>query len=258
MGIGDELMAAGEARARALAHPGRTGRYLMTDKRGAPKWHFVWEQCEHVARPGDAADGVVQYVNGRRPYIVDETVARRTFRVYTPVPAALTLPHDVAGLARYAAGAIVFNPTVKQRAPVNKNWGLERWRRLVEGNPQYRWLQIGDGPGPRIHGAEFFETSSFWAALALAKGARAIVVHEGALHHAAAALEIPCVVIRGGFISPRVTGYVGQADLYEESEDYPDWAATGCGMRVPCGHCLAAMEAITPERVIGALDRLLA
>lgn len=251
MGIGDELMAAGEARARARVE-GEHKRYLMLSAKGCPKWHYIWNGNPNVAA-GEPHDGVIEYVNGHRPYIVGESPERRWFREYRPEPAFVALPDSARRLAEHARGAVVFNPTVKFRAPVVKQWGVERWKELVRRNPQIRWLQVGESGGPRIRGAESVVTATFFDALGLLSGARAAVVHEGALHHGAAAVGVPAVVIRGGFISPKVTGYAGQADLYVEDELYP----LGCGMRIACMHCDRAMASITPEQVMQALDGLL-
>jgi hypothetical protein len=250
MGIGDELMAAGEAKARAEREKGRTGRYLMLDKLGRAKWHFIWENNPNIARDGMPADGQVEYVNGRRPYLVDEDAGRRYFREYRPEPAFIALPESSRRLAGHAKGAVVFNPTVKRKAPVNKHWGIMRWRDLISRYPAVRWLQVGEPGDPRVGGAEWIATGSFFDACGLMMGARAVVCHEGALHHAAAALGTPAVVIRGGFISPKVTGYAGQVDLYVESKQYP----LGCGMRIACAHCEAAMASIRPADVMRALE----
>lgn len=251
MGIGDELMMAGEARRRAA---GTARRFLMLDKDGEERWHFIWEGNPHVARPGEPHDGTIGYVNRRRCYVADETREKRTFLEYRPAPAELRIPPHLKRLAELAAGAVVFNPAVKHRASPNKDWGINRWRALLEQSTGVRWIQLGEPGVRRLYGCEYVPTAGFWEACAVLSGARAAVVHEGALHHAAAALGVPAVVIYGGYISPRVTGYAGQKALYVEDEKHP----LGCGMRVPCAHCAAAMEQITPQRVLAALGDLLA
>jgi ADP-heptose:LPS heptosyltransferase len=80
-----------------------------------------------------------------------------------------------------------------------------------------------------------------------------VISAEGGLHHCAAALGVPAVVIRGGFIGPRVTGYAGQVDLFVESAEWP----LGCGVRSGCPHCAAAMESINRTMVAAALRKLL-
>ena len=188
-------------------------------------------------------------------YIVDETKERRTFREYKPHPAPLRLTPAALDMAKRAKGAVVFNPSIKQRASPNKQWPWESWQRLVEKtSSSVRWIQMVEPGVRRMRFAEPIETPSFQCAVGLVAGARAAVLHEGALHHAAAALGVPAVVIFGSYISPRVTGYDGQIALFEDSPEWP----LGCGARIPCEHCKAAMAAITPERVAEALQGVLA
>lgn len=250
MGIGDWLMVSGEARRRAA---GTARRFRVLNKRGEPYWHFVFEGHPNIARPGERFDEDLGFVNGHRSYIAEETKQKRTFREYAPAPAPLHLPRQALQRAARAAGAVVFNPSIKHSASPNKDWGWERWRELVALVKNVRWLQLGEPGARRIPGAEYVETPHFTDAAGLLSGARAAVLHEGALHHAAAALGIPAVVIYGGYIGPRVTGYAGQVALFEGGPEYP----LGCGMRVPCSHCAAAMAAITPARVATALVGLL-
>ena len=54
-------------------------------------------------------------------------------------------------------------------------------------------------------------------------GARAAVLHEGGLHHAAAALGMPAVVLFGGMISPRNTGYDVHVNLAIDDPEALGW-----------------------------------
>ena len=71
---------------------------------------------------------------------------------------------------------------------------------------------------------------------------RLAVLPEGGLHHAAAASGTPSIVIFGGFISPRQTGYLHQSNLFTGGDP--------CGMRHRCSHCKRAMDRITVEEVL--------
>lgn len=237
-------MVAGEAGRRATLAPGT--RYLALDKFDRPHWEPLFEGNPHMARPGEPHDGTIGYVNGTRAYIAHLAKERYTFREYEPHPAVIVVPKQ----SSVGHGRVVFNPTVKPRAPINKQWA--GWSRLIADNPEIHWLQIGEA-GPFVKDAEFIRTPTLWDALAVIAGADAVVCHEGALHHAAAGLDVPCVVIRGGFISPKVTGYAGQADLFVYDERYP----LGCGMRLPCEHCREAMASISTEDVMDALHSVL-
>ncbi len=243
-------MLGGEAQRRAA---GGAQRFRMLDKFGKPRWHFVWQGHPNVAKPGDPFDGSLGFHNGKRPYIEDVKLDRYIFRDYSPAPMAITLGPQAQLFARRTAGAVVFNPMIKQRASPNKDWGIERWRHLVASAPDLRWIQVGEGGAPRIRGVEVLHTPGFWDACGAIAGAAVVVVQEGALHHAAASVRANAIVIRGGFISPRVTGYAGQTDFYVESQAWP----LGCGMRVACQHCAQAMASITPERVLAELRKQL-
>lgn len=252
MGIGDEMMMAGEAR-RAAA--GTARKYRILDRNGEHFWHSVFDGNPNIARPGHPYDGTLGFINGHRPYIEGETKERRTFREYTPTPAPLKLGPQALAFAKRAAGAVVFNPSIKRKASPNKDWGWARWRDLVQiSRTEIRWIQLGEAGVPAVRGAEFIHTPGFHDAVGLLSGARAAVLHEGALHHAAAAVGTPAVVIYGGYIGPRVTGYPGQKALFMDTPEWP----LGCGMRVPCEHCKTAMESFTPSRVLAALRELLA
>lgn len=68
------------------------------------------------------------------------------------------------------------------------------------------------------------------------------------MHHAAAALGIPAVVIFGGYVSPAQTGYAAQMNLFTGGQP--------CGRRTECAHCADAMSDITPAMVADALHQL--
>lgn len=241
-------MVSGEAAHQARLAPGT--RYLPLNKRGEPYADPIFAGNPAIANPGDTHAGTIAFTENRtRAYIVSESKTQRYFREYEAHPAVIELPARAKALARAAEGAVVFNPTIKVGASPNKQWPIEQWRELVARNADVRWLQIGGGPAI----AERVPTGDIFDAFGVISGALAVVCHEGALHHGAAALGVPAVVIRGGYIGPRVTGYAGQADLFVHDERYP----LGCGMRVPCTHCARAMETIKPDDVIAALRTIL-
>jgi ADP-heptose:LPS heptosyltransferase len=67
---------------------------------------------------------------------------------------------------------------------------------------------------------------------------------EGGMHHASAAVGVPAVVIFGGYISPKVTGYEGHINLFTGT-------GLGCGNSQPC-EC-SCMAGITVGRVCEAV-----
>jgi ADP-heptose:LPS heptosyltransferase len=101
----------------------------------------------------------------------------------------------------------------------------------------------------RLSGVRTLQTTSFRHSLAVLARAALVICPEGGLHHGAAAMGAPAVVLFGGFIPPQVTGYETHANL--------TGGAKACGQLAPCQHCRAAMDAITVDAVIGASIELM-
>jgi ADP-heptose:LPS heptosyltransferase len=222
-----------------------------------PRWHEAWENNPRIALPGEV--GEFQELHPRheylRPYMVRKTPERWTWKRYGPPRGELYFTPEERGFGERHAGRIVFEPCCKPGASPNKDWGWERWRELVE-LARARGMaltQLGPASVRRMAGVEHIETSSMRKAAAVMAHAVAAVLPEGGLHHVAAAVGTPAVVIYGGFISPEVTGYLGQRSLFVATDGHP----IGCGWRVKCEHCDAAMASISPERVLNELEKLL-
>jgi hypothetical protein len=101
-------------------------------------------------------------------------------------------------------------------ASPNKDWGWARWselaRQLEPGRPPV--AQFAEPGRRRSPGVEAILTPSFRAAARCWRGPSGGAARKAGLHHAAAALGTPTIVIFGGFISPRQTGYPHQVNLF--------------------------------------------
>lgn len=227
----------------------------ILDRKGRPRWNEMWDGNPRIARMEEEGDfQELRNGSGARPYLDHEktTPERFIFREdYESEPGEIYLSASEKTLASQTAGAIVIEPNVKARASPNKQWGLANWQHLAKSLRDLPLVQLGP-PGTWMAGrhVRHVVTLSPRDAAGALSGARAAILHEGYLHHAAAALGIPAVVIRGGFIGPKVTGYPGQVDFF-------DGEGLGCGMRTNCAHCRAAMNAILPETVAQSLRALL-
>lgn len=253
MGWGDELMVTGQVRELQRADP----RKVRIEYERA-RWSEVFDHNPRIARPEERGDFQVlrPRTNGLRPYCAAKSEVRWTWKAYRPPVGELYFSRDERRYAEQFAGAVVIEPTLKRKASPNKAWGWVRWQDLALlmvqaglGPP----LHLGPRDTPRLGYARFGEMPSFRHACAVLALARAAVLPEGGLHHAAAALGVPTVVIYGGYISPEVTGYDTQVNLFAKTDEHP----LGCGWRTPCTHCDAAMASITPARVFDELRRLL-
>lgn len=253
MGIGDEIMASGEARKLVAGTNRRVAIIDARPGRQRHRWHEMWAGNPAIAAPGERFDVEHRNHGGHRPYIESKGVHAWQWRPYSPTPGEIFLSPAEHALATIAAGKVVIQPCLRDGVVGNKQWGLDRWTQLVALAPDLPWLQIGAPGAPRIPGTAWHETRSFRDACGVLSGARAAVLLEGGLHHAAAALGVRAVVIFGGFISPAVTGYDSHRNLFMGGERYP----LGCGMRIPCRHCADAMAGITPRQVLTELEVIL-
>lgn len=252
MGMGDEIMVTGEV--KRIAGPAPT-RFAIWDRRtDSQRWHEIWEGNPRIARPGSYFERKLFNHGGDRPYILSKSAKRWQWKEYTPEPGEIFLNVHEQRYACEGRGKIVIHVELKNGASPNKAWGFEYWKALVAQAPHLPWLQVASSSMiPRVPGARFLVTPSFRFACAVLSEAKAAVLTEGGLHHAAAAFQKPAVVIYGGFISPRSTGYSFHSNLFRETREHP----MGCGSRLPCQHCAQAMKSFQPSVVRHELEKLL-
>lgn len=259
MGIGDEVMVTGEIKRLA---GGTAKRFAVRDPRDRAaqrgtqhRWVDIWDGNPRIARPGEAFDEWYTNAPGVRPYIGAKGQMNWVWKPYVPEPGEIFLTDAERALGREASGFVIVQPSIKAGAPVNKQWGWARWQELVKLplRAPYRWLQVGTEHERRL-GVDYLQTNTFREACAALAFASAAVLQEGGLHHAAAVFGTPAVVIFGGYISPRVTGYKTQRSLFV---DFDGRWPLGCGMRMACKHCEFAMRKITPQKVFTNVEELL-
>lgn len=142
---------------------------------------------------------------------------------------------------------VVIEPNVpwqKSVAP-NKDWGEEKYQKLAQmlmRDDRFQIVQFKHKNSRRIlRGATMIEFHKFREAIATLSLARLYIGPEGGMHHAAAAVGIPAVVLMGGFIPPQVVGYDGHVNLTGGAE--------ACGSIQTCAHCQKAMERISVAEV---------
>lgn len=255
MGVGDEIMASGHARVVSE----RTGkRVRIVDFHGEPRWDDVWNGLPWVARPEEKGD-FATVKNGQqcRPYVAYpftfESGQRWTgWRARDHVGAvALTAEEtSFAATTRSAVGPyILIEPTLMAKSNQNKQWG--KWNELTAllNERGHTVVQVGPDAAAVIPGVRHFvKTPTFRLAAAVLSRATAAVLPEGGLHHAAAVLGVPAVVLFGGYISPETTGYPNHVNIAEGEP---------CGKWKPCSHCSEIWARLPPEYVARQLDRVL-
>jgi ADP-heptose:LPS heptosyltransferase len=249
VGFGDELMVTGHVREMQLRDPRK-----VRLEYGKRLWNEVFDHNPRIARPEERGDFQVYHPrpNGLRPYCTQKTNDKWVWRDYKPIVGEIYLqPHELDAAERYRLN-VVIEPNLKGKASPNKQWGHDRWVQLVDMMRRAGMdpVQLGPRGTQVVPGARLLETPTFRISCAILARARAAVLHEGGLHHAAAVMGVRSVVIYGGYISPRQTGYDLHTNLFTGGEP--------CGMRIPCRHCHRAMQGISPELVMAELQKILA
>ena len=252
MGFGDVLMSIGEAKRMHAKH---NLPIMITDQHGRPIQSPLFDGVPYlVTKPAKAA--YKRHINcpGVRPYIAGKTATHWKWRNYKPEPADIVFTPQELAFAEPYRGSIMVEPEVKAIGHHNKDWGPIKWQQLdcaihLAGKKMPPVIQCIK-PGTRhLLYAQPVVTNTFRLTAAVLSVCRAFVGPEGGLHHAAAAVGVPAVVLFGGFISPDQTGYSTHRNLFTGGKP--------CGSRVECSHCRDAMVKITAAMVFDELKEIL-
>jgi hypothetical protein len=254
LGYGDELMATAEAREMKRADP--DAKVVIGDGE-REIWHAIFAGNPNVTRladvtPGDRIAWLGNYY-GRRPYLDYSRTgpSRQFFRPYRARPgdlffSAAELEHAAAVQVECRRRRGVPLVSIEPHAAYgpNKEWGFERWQRVADALADRATLVQPSYGKPILRGVRAIDSPSFRTFAAVMKGCALHLGPEGGLHHAAAALGLPAVVVFGGRIHPDVTGYSFHVNLYRDAPGSP------CGMIAPCAHCRDCLDSIAVEEVV--------
>lgn len=235
MGAGDWIMATAIAK---KLHQINKRPVLIVNRSGQPQWHPVFDGNPRLARmPGRNVQRLLN-CSGSRHYIAAKGPERWAWKRWDISPGEIYLTADEKAFGAAHGGRILVEPHTKVVGS-NKAWIWDRWQALVDCGGEF--VQVGPAGTQLLRGVNFVETPSFRHACAVLAASRAFVGTEGGLHHAAAALGVPAVVLFSEFIGTDITGYPQHRNLRHAGE--------ACGARTPCEGCRASMEAITVEEV---------
>lgn len=236
IGAGDWVMCTAQIK-RAYAARGLP--VLVIGGHGRPVWSEVFLHNPKVLKRPHGRFQKLISGGGVRPYIADKSPARWTWKRWPIEPGEIFLSADEKRFGAQHGGKVVVEPHTKV-AGGNKAWPWDRWQQLADRFPG-ALVQVGP-PGTRtLRGVPLVVTPTFRHACAVLSASRAFAGCEGGLHHAAAALGVPAVVLFSEFISPEYTGYALHRNLRHAGE--------ACGMRTPCDGCRQSMLAITVDEV---------
>ena len=255
MGLGDQLMATGLAKgaaARGKRIAFGDGHRIIWDKNSLE----IFRKNKNIAIPGSERDNDIEWCNfyrGHRIYNRQEGGRWVWNYDFKPIPGELFFSPDEANFAsKLRPDFILIEPNVPwwKSVAVNKDWGLKKYQAVADELKRkgQRVAQLSFGK-QRLQGVEVIYAGDFRTAVAALAKAKFAVLPEGGLHHGAAAVGIPAVVLFGGFIPPSVTGYDFHINLTGGAE--------ACGSIHQCQHCRAALDAISVDEVLAACKKLI-
>ena len=274
MGYGDDIMATAYARAAVEEHPSSKVFFGDPNNPVHPFWSPVFannpfilqpkkniqENLRHICIPDfPGSRRYIDYKNSRWGYPnwaggrrhITEFCWKFGFRAPR---GDLFFSNDEIRKAkkiskRLPNNFIVIEPNIATKPWTNnKGWNWSNWQTLVNRCPDIPFVQFGK-EGPWLEGVPTIK-NTFREATALLTRAQGLVTTEGGLHHAAAAIHKPAVVLWGHFSSPATLGYDGQINLRQAT-------GQGCGRTEFCSQCTNSMNAITITSVESAVRRSL-
>lgn len=260
MGRGDNLLATGLARGAR-----DRGKRIAFGPANSRKTHWdgfspeIFRGNPNIAAPGTEHQGDVEWIDFRQGHrIYNKSAPGRWLwnMSFRAKPGQLYFEdRELAWAEKYGSRFVLMEPNVEQVktwAP-NKQWPVERYA-AVAADLASSGFEIVQFLHPatkfRIPRARVVAAPNFRHALALLKRAALYIGSEGGMHHGAAAVDVPGVVLFGGFIPPSVMGYSTHINL--------TGGANACGSWRRCAHCLQAMQRIEVEDVVVAAEHLLA
>lgn len=257
MGLGDNILASGIAKGAK----DRGKRIAFGDGSS-----IIWDQHSeqifrgnpNIAPPGSEGCSDLEWVPfykgnriyNRHDYGKDKWIWNYDFKA---IPGEIFFhPKELRWAEQFGKGFILIEPHVqnyKGSAP-NKSWPFIRYSNVVQLLRQNGHVIKQFSYGQEIlSGVEAIQTPSFRHALAVLSQAALYIGPEGGLHHGAAAVGLPAVVIFGGFIPPQVTGYDSHISLTGGANYF-------CGSLTPCQHCQDALLSIKSKHVNDAAKEL--
>jgi ADP-heptose:LPS heptosyltransferase len=146
---------------------------------------------------------------------------------------------------------VVIEPQSNNEYSVNKVYPIEKWQKVADdlNNMGLNVVQIGQKTSSkRLKGvSDITGQTTFRTASAIIAGSDLFVSSEGGLMHAANAVETKSVIVYSGFISPVMTGYSENTNIWIGKDHGP------CGMKARCEKCYDAMKNHDPNEIVEAV-----
>jgi len=245
MGLGDEIMVLGIVEE---IYETRGKPVVIYDGKRKVRNHRAWENSPAIER-NPKCDSFS---------IINEPGIRRYIKAVVPNRLTLFDPKHIARAGRICLTEeektkaieltpkyefVIVEPLVRFSGSKNKNWGIKNWEKVIEDFPLPVYQFSIKKNDLTIKGAIPIFSPDFRISAGIVKKARLVLTVDGGMHHIAASMKRPAVVVFGGFCDPKITGYSFHSNFYADIEGSP------CGRYDECPHCKKAMALIKPEEV---------
>jgi ADP-heptose:LPS heptosyltransferase len=261
MGFGDALLAAGQAEKIYRADPS-LGPVVLYENAGASvRWNHLWADNPAIYRPGFHTDDPSQLRSflsgaGHLPYARKDgtrLIFHPTWRARDHRASLYLTPAErdyAAKLTRHLPKFILIEPPARSRKNHNRNWPSKHWHALAAAllrhATNFQIAQLARPDADLIEGVMPIHNRTFRDAAAIVERADLIIVPEGGLAHAAAAVATAAIVLWGGCMDATVLGYPEHFNILDGSPGSP------CGNLAPCDHCVRCWDALPVADVLGA------
>lgn len=258
MGYGDEILATGLA--KGLYDQGKQAAFGDGQKIiWSEQAKIIFKNNPNIAQPGEEGKSNLIWFKtypGVRPYIKQDLGDRWEWNYdHKIIPGEFFYDqeelnfirnvYDIGEFSKNRRKNILIEPHTKDMAP-NKKWPFDRYQKVVDIliDLGYKVYQFDYGK-EKLNYVYQIPTKNFREVILYMNLVDFYIGAEGGLHHTAAALNKKAVVLFGGFIDPKITGY-GKYFFHKN-------IFTGniaCGVKYSCYHCMQAMDNITVDMVI--------
>lgn len=267
MGVGDALMASGEVRVKRKKKPDH--KFLIGD---GLRWYWneVFDHNPFIIKGTEINKHKdICWINnyeGNRPYRkYGNDLPKDNYNWnenFKPKRGEIFFSEKENRLAEFAISnvrkkigkkkLIFIEPHVKKRLGYqNRDWGINKWQDVVLKLKKYfEFIQITYGNNRLLEGCINIHDLNFRSSVAILSKCDLFLGTEGGMHHAAAATKKKGVVIFGGHISPKITGYDSHNNIYVDLKESP------CGSKNICNHCKKCMDTISGEMIIKEIKKV--
>ena len=156
---------------------------------------------------------------------------------------------------KYDFPYIVICPVGKVKFSANrKEWGLEKFQKLRDLMPGYRFIQIGLKTDPLLKNVNDARGLAVRQSAALIKNGILFIGLEGGLMHLAKAVGKKSVIIYGGFLRPEISAYEENLNISNLVDCSPCFHSAY--PHEPC-ETMKCMAEITPQMVYEEINHYL-